>query len=119
MSTQTSIEWTEVTWNPTVGCSKISPGCAHGYAEVMARRLQAMKVKGYENGFKLTLLPHRLDEPLNRIRPNVAFFFKQWGSWGADGQKWDNKKNGRLLEGRTWGAVPVEHLYCSPTVEIA
>lgn len=73
MSTQTSIEWTEVTWNPTVGCSKISPGCAHCYAEVMARRLKAMGVKGYENGFKLTLLPYRLEEPLNRTRPTVYF----------------------------------------------
>src|SRR3990172_5309208 len=73
MSTKTSIEWTERTWNPTVGCSKISPGCAHCYAEVMAWRLKAMGVKGYENGFKLTLLPYRLEEPLNRARPTVYF----------------------------------------------
>src|SRR4030042_1527084 len=73
MSTQTSIEWTEQTWNPAVGGSKISPGCAHCYAEVMARRLKAMGVKGYENGFKLTLLPYRLEEPLNRTRPTVYF----------------------------------------------
>jgi len=253
MSTQTSIEWTEQTWNPTVGCSKISPGCAHCYAEVMARRLKAMGVKGYENGFKLTLLPYRLDEPLNRIRPTVyfvnsmsdlfhedipdnyirqvfdvirqapqhtfqvltkraermatfftdyepprnawigvtvedkkhglprlewlrqvpafirfvsveplledlgkmnlkgihwvivggesgpkarpmkqewvlnvkhqceqqkaAFFFKQWGGWGADGMKRAKKHNGRLLEGRTWDAVPAGHLYCEPELE--
>ncbi len=64
MSTKSRIEWTEQTWNPTVGCSKVSPGCAHCYAEVMARRLQAMGVNGYENGFALTLLPKRLDEPL-------------------------------------------------------
>jgi protein gp37 len=73
MSTKTSIEWTEHTWNPTVGCSKISPGCAHCYAEVMARRLKAMGVKGYENGFKLTLLPRRLDEPLERKQPTMYF----------------------------------------------
>ncbi|MBI5102129.1 MAG: phage Gp37/Gp68 family protein [Nitrospirae bacterium] len=255
MSTKTSIEWTEQTWNPTVGCSKISPGCAHCYAEVMARRLKAMRVKGYENGFKLTLLPHRLDEPLKRSKPtvyfvnsmsdifhdeipdtyirkvfdvirqapqhtfqvltkraermakffknyepprnawlgvtvedkkhglprldllrqvpafvrfvsveplledlgginlkhihwvivggesgpmsrpmkqewvlnvkrqceqqDVAFFFKQWGGWGADGQKRAKKQNGRLLQGRTWDAVPVGHLYCSATFESA
>ena len=57
MSTKTSIEWTEMTWNPAVGCSKVSPGCAHCYAEVMAKRLKAMRVKKYENGFALTLLP--------------------------------------------------------------
>lgn len=248
MSTQTSIEWTEQTWNPTVGCSKISPGCAHCYAEVMARRLKAMEVRGYENGFKLTLLPHRLNEPLKRSNPtvyfvnsmsdlfheeipnayirqvfdvirqapqhtfqvltkraermaaffndyepprnawlgvtvedkkhglprldllrqvpvfvrfvsveplledlgkmnlkgihwvivggesgpkarpmrqewilnvkhqceaqNIAFFFKQWGGWGADGQKRAKKQNGRLLQGRTWDAMPEAHAYC-------
>ena len=253
MSTQTSIEWTEQTWNPAVGCSKISPGCAHCYAEVMARRLKAMRVPGYENGFQLTLLPHRLEEPLNRTKPtvyfvnsmsdmfhkdipddyirqvfdvirrapqhtfqvltkraermaeffknydpprnawlgvtvedkkhglprldhlrqvpaairfisveplledlsrmnlkgihwvivggesgpkarpmrqewalnvkqqceaqNVAFFFKQWGGWGADGKKRSKKHNGRLLEGRTWDAVPDGHAYCSPALE--
>jgi protein gp37 len=73
MTTKTSIEWTEQTWNPTVGCSKVSPGCAHCYAEVMARRLKAMGVKGYENGFKLTLLPERLEEPLGRRVPTVYF----------------------------------------------
>ncbi len=247
MSTQTSIEWTEQTWNPVVGCSKMSPGCEHCYAEVMARRLQAMGVKGYENGFTLTLLPHRLEEPLRRSKrtvyfvnsmsdlfhegvpddyvhrvfdvirrapqhtfqvltkraermaaflgeheppPNawvgvtvddrthglprvdllrqvsarvrflsveplledlgalnltgihwvivggesgpqarpmkqewvlkikrqceeqgVAFFFKQWGGWGADGQKRAKRRNGRLLEGRTWDSVPTFALY--------
>lgn len=254
MTQLSNIEWTEVTWNPVVGCSKISPGCAHCYAEVMARRLKAMGVKGYENGFKLTLLPYRLDEPLNRIRSTVyfvnsmsdlfheeipddyiwqvfevirrapqhtfqvltkraermaeffknyepprnawlgvtvedkkhglprlewlrqvpafvrfvsveplledlgkmnlkgihwvivggesgpkarqmkpewvlnlkrqceqqkvAFFFKQWGGWGADGKKRAKKHNGRLLEGRTWDAVPAGHLYCSAALEI-
>ncbi len=249
MSTRTSIEWTEHTWNPTVGCSKVSPGCAHCYAEAMARRLQAMRVKGYENGFRLSLLPDRLEEPLRRKRPTlyfvnsmsdlfhedipidylcrvlgviqqapqhifqiltkraermarffqgrpppqnawlgvtvedrvhgiprleclrevpscvrfvsaeplledllevdlsgihwaivggesgpkarpmkrewvlklkeqcddqrVPFFFKQWGGWGADGKKRAKKLNGRLLNGRTWDAVPVQamHIY--------
>lgn len=248
MGQLSKIEWTEQTWNPTVGCSKISPGCAHCYAEVMARRLKAMGVKGYENGFNLTLLPYRLNEPLKRTRPtvyfvnsmsdlfhadipeafirqvfdvirqapqhtfqvltkraermatffqnyepprnawlgvtvedqqhglprldwlrqvpaavrfvsveplledlgsinlsgihwgivggesgpkarqmkqewvlnvkrqcerqNVAFFFKQWGGWGADGQKRAKKQNGRLLQGKTWDAVPAGHKYC-------
>jgi len=242
MATHSKIEWTEQTWNPAVGCSKVSPGCAHCYAEVMARRLQAMGVNGYANGFELTLLPERLEEPLKRKRPtvyfvnsmsdlfheeipdsyiqrvfevieqakqhtfqiltkraermaefmagrpapknawlgvtaenrahglpridllrtvdaqvrflsmeplledlgevdlsdihwvivggesgaqarpmqpewatniqrqcaeqNVAFFFKQWGGWGPDGEKRSKKRNGRLLEGRTWDGVP-------------
>ena len=70
---QSKIEWTERTWNPTVGCTKISQGCKHCYAEVMAHRLQAMGTPGYENGFKLTLLEHRLQEPLQRTKPTVYF----------------------------------------------
>jgi len=73
MSTQSRIEWTEVTWNPTVGCTKISPGCKNCYAETMARRLKAMGVRGYENGFRLTLMPQRLSEPLERRKPTVYF----------------------------------------------
>jgi protein gp37 len=73
MSTQSRIEWTEQTWNPTVGCTKISPGCKHCYAETMARRLKAMGVRGYENGFGLTLMPERLAEPLERRKPTVYF----------------------------------------------
>ena len=69
MATQTSIEWTEQTWNPITGCTKISPGCKHCYAETMARRLTAMGVRGYENGFELTLVPERLKEPLKRQKP--------------------------------------------------
>jgi protein gp37 len=243
MSTKTAIEWTEQTWNPAIGCSKTSAGCANCYAEVMAKRLKAMRVKGYENGFSLTILPQRLEEPIKRKRPavyfvnsmsdlfhehipdgyieqvlevirkspqhtfqiltkraermadffhgqtlpgnvwlgvsvenriqglprldylrkisssirfvsaeplledlgvvnlsglhwvivggesgpkarpmkhewvmnikgqcdakRVAFFFKQWGGWGADGKKRAKKHNGRLLEGRTWDAAPM------------
>jgi len=73
VTTQSSIEWTEQTWNPVTGCTKISPGCKHCYAETMARRLHAMGVHGYENGFDLTLLPERLLEPLKRRKPAVYF----------------------------------------------
>lgn len=73
MSTQTGIEWTERTWNPTVGCTKVSAGCKNCYAETMAKRLRAMGVRGYENGFRLTLIPERLSEPLRQRRPAVYF----------------------------------------------
>lgn len=242
MATNSAIEWTEQTWNPVVGCTKLSPGCKHCYAERMAERLEAIGVRGYENGFKLTLVPERLEEPLRRKKPtvyfvnsmsdlfhkdipdeyisrvfeiirktpqhtyqiltkradrlqkyflshaapvnawlgtsvenrkhglpridklrsvsatirflsieplledigeinltnihwvivggesgpkarpmkpewvmgikkqceqqNVAFFFKQWGGWGADGKKRSKKSNGRLLENRTWDDMP-------------
>lgn len=243
MANTSKIEWTERTWNPAVGCTKVSPGCKNCYAETMATRLKAMGTPGYEDGFKLKILPNRLDEPLkrktpttyfvnsmsdlfheeipfefieqvimtiekadwhtfqiltkraermeqffqnhsvpknawlgvtvedrnygvpridnlrrikadirflsveplledlgqinlsdihwvivggesgNRARPmssewvesirlqcteaDVAFFFKQWGGWGADGKKRAKKANGRILNGRTWDEMPI------------
>ncbi len=73
MSTKTQIEWTEQTWNPTTGCTKVSAGCKHCYAEVMAKRLKAMGANGYQNGFKLSLMPERLSQPLKRKKPTTYF----------------------------------------------
>jgi len=70
---QSNIEWTELTWNPVTGCNKISPGCKHCYAEVMARRLQAMGQSNYRNGFELTLQEHMLNRPLEWKRPQTIF----------------------------------------------
>lgn len=67
------IEWTEATWNPSIGCDKISAGCKHCYAEVMAKRLQAMRAPGYEDAFKFKIIPERLDMPL-RIKKPTRFF---------------------------------------------
>lgn len=241
---KSKIEWTEETWNPTTGCTKVSPGCKYCYAEVMANRLKAMGTPGYENGFEFTIMPERLVQPINKKKPtkyfvnsmsdlfhedmprtfldkimgvieltsqhvyqiltkrenemfeyfenkhvpeniwlgvtvenkkhgvpridklrnihatikflsieplledigeidltgihwvivggesgakarpmqkewalnikrqcdeqNVAFFFKQWGTWGADGVKRSKKSNGRILAGREWNAYPTE-----------
>lgn len=243
MATQSTIEWTEQTWNPSTGCTKVSPGCKNCYAEIMARRLHAMRAPGYENNFELAIHPSRLHQPISRRKPTIyfvnsmsdlfhedvpnsflddvfgvigatpqhtyqiltkraarlpeyfatrrcpknvwlgvsvedrkyglpridylrnvdahirflsveplledlgpmdlrdihwvivggesghkarpmrpewvtnvqtqastagaAFFFKQWGGWGADGVKRDKKANGRVLNGRTWDAYPV------------
>lgn len=60
----TKIEWTDKTWNPITGCTKFSAGCAHCYAEIMSRRLKAMGLGKYQNGFKLTLHEESLNEPL-------------------------------------------------------
>lgn len=240
---KTKIEWTEATWNPTTGCTKVSAGCKNCYAETMAKRLKAMGTPGYDNGFEFSLMPERLDHPLkvkkptrffvnsmsdlfheeipynyldrvfdvikstpqhqyqiltkreniladyfskrevprnvwlgvtvenrksknrievlsninaeirflsleplledlgklnlknihwaivggesgNKARPmkaiwalnikkqcetqNVAFFFKQWGTWGSDGLKRSKKANGRLLDGKEWNEYPAE-----------
>ncbi len=67
------IEWTEETWNPSVGCTKVSPGCKYCYAETMAKRLQSMGKPEYKNGFKFVLQPHRLGHPLTVKRPTLFF----------------------------------------------
>ena len=70
---KSKIEWTEQTWNPSVGCNKVSAGCKHCYAETMARRLKAMGTKGYENGFEFTVMPERLEQPLKIKKPTKFF----------------------------------------------
>ena len=73
MAQASSIEWTESTWNPVTGCTKISPGCAHCYAERMAKRLHAMGQERYRDGFKVTLQPDVVDLPLHWKRPRMIF----------------------------------------------
>jgi protein gp37 len=70
---QSSIEWTELTWNPVTGCNKISAGCKFCYAEVMSRRLEAMGMEKYRNGFKLTLHPQELNLPYTWRGSKVVF----------------------------------------------
>jgi protein gp37 len=73
MGTKSAIEWTEATWNPVTGCTKISPGCDHCYAERLALRLQAMGQANYANGFKLTIQERMLELPLRWKLPQVIF----------------------------------------------
>ncbi len=73
MSIRSSIEWTDTTWNPVTGCTKVSPGCKNCYAERMALRLQAMGQPNYANGFELTLHPRVLELPLRLKRPQTIF----------------------------------------------
>ncbi len=70
---KSKIEWTGSTWNPVTGCTKISPGCAHCYAERMARRLQAMGQPNYAQGFRLALHPQMLELPLQWKKPQTIF----------------------------------------------
>ena len=73
MADTSHIEWTDATWNPVTGCTKISPGCKHCYAERLARRLQLMGQANYRNGFKVTLQPHMLELPLRWKAPRRIF----------------------------------------------
>jgi len=85
MSDRSQIKWTDATWNPVRGCTKISPGCAHCYAETFAERFRGVPGHPYEQGFDLRL--------------RVPFFFKPLGGVR---KKW----NGRQLDGRTWDERP-------------
>ena len=73
MAQLSAIEWTEATWNPLTGCTKISPGCKNCYAERMAMRLQAMGQPNYAKGFALALHEHMLDAPLRWKKPRRVF----------------------------------------------
>jgi len=73
MSSTSAIEWTDATWNPVRGCTKISPGCKHCYAETFAERFRGVKGHPYEQGFDLRLVPEKLAEPLRWRKPKVIF----------------------------------------------
>ncbi len=73
MADRSAIEWTEATWNPITGCSKVSPGCAHCYAETFAERWRGVPQHPYEHGFDLQRWPKRLDQPLRWRRPRMIF----------------------------------------------
>ena len=73
MSTLSKIEWTETTWNPVTGCTKISHGCKHCYAERMSKRLQAMGMEKYRRGFEVIVHESVLQEPLRWKKPSLVF----------------------------------------------
>lgn len=73
MSLDSAIEWTDATWNPVRGCTKVSPGCKHCYAETFAERFRGVKGHPYEQGFDLRLVPEKLGEPLRWRVPKMIF----------------------------------------------
>ena len=73
MADRSTIEWTEATWNPVTGCDKVSPGCAHCYAETFAERWRGLADHPYEQGFDLRIWPGRLEQPLRWKRPRMVF----------------------------------------------
>jgi len=70
---QSSIEWTEMTWNPTTGCDKVSQGCKFCYAEIMSRRLKAMRVEKYKDNFEVRIHPKELKTPFTWKKPKIVF----------------------------------------------
>src|SRR5579884_3820198 len=73
MADHTTIEWTEATWNPVTGCDKVSPGCAHCYAETFAERFRGVPGHPYEQGFDLRRVPEKLFEPFRLPGPKMIF----------------------------------------------
>jgi len=73
MSEKSTIEWTDATWNPVRGCTKVSPGCKHCYAETFAERFRGVPAHPYEQGFDLRLVPEKLAEPLRWSSPKTVF----------------------------------------------
>lgn len=73
MAKTTAIEWTDATWNPVTGCTKISAGCDHCYAERFSERFRGTPRHPFENGFDLTLRPERIDQPLSWLKPRMIF----------------------------------------------
>lgn len=73
MSDHSKIEWTNATWNPLRGCTKVSPGCKHCYAETFAERFRGVRGHPYEQGFDLRLVPEKLTEPLSWSAPRMVF----------------------------------------------
>jgi len=73
MSATSAIEWTDATWNPVRGCTKISPGCKHCYAETFAERFRGVPGHPYEQGFDLKIVPHKLSDPLKWATPKTIF----------------------------------------------
>lgn len=73
MSTHSKIEWTNTTWNPVRGCTKISPGCKHCYAQVFAERFRGVPGHPYEQGFDLRMVPEKLYEPFSWVAPRMVF----------------------------------------------
>lgn len=73
MSVKSKIEWTDATWNPVRGCTKVSPGCVHCYAETFAERFRGVPGNPYEQGFDLRLVPEKLIEPIGWSKPRMVF----------------------------------------------
>jgi protein gp37 len=102
MATKTTIEWTESTWNPVTGCTKISPGCANCYAERLALRLQAMNQPNYANGFKLTLHDNVLEAPLKWKKPQMIFVNSMSDLFHEDVPEWFILKAFNVMRRAYW-----------------
>ncbi len=107
MAINSAIEWTEATWNPITGCTKISPGCKHCYAEKMSWRLKAMGQKNYRDGFNLRIHEHVFDYPLKWKKPRMIFVNSMSDLFHEDVPKDDIKRIFEVMRQAHWHTFQV------------
>ena len=107
MSATSTIEWTDATWNPVRGCTKISPGCKHCYAETFAERFRGVAGHPYEKGFDLRLVPERLADPLTWAHPKTIFVNSMSDLFHEDVPDWYIEQVARVMEMANWHTYQV------------
>lgn len=107
MSDNSTIEWTDATWNPVRGCTKISPGCKHCYAETFAERFRGVPGHPYEQGFDLRLIPEKLAEPLKWGTPKTIFVNSMSDLFHEDVPDWYVEQVVRVMEMANWHTYQV------------
>jgi protein gp37 len=107
MSANSTIEWTDATWNPVRGCTKISPGCKHCYAETFAERFRGVPGHPYEQGFDLRLIPEKLAEPLRWQTPKTIFVNSMSDLFHEDVPDWYVERVASVMEMASWHTYQV------------
>jgi protein gp37 len=107
MSANSTIEWTDATWNPVRGCTKISPGCKHCYAETFAERFRGVPGHPYEQGFDLRLIPEKLAEPLKWSSPKTIFVNSMSDLFHEDVPDWYVEQVARVMQMANWHTYQV------------
>ena len=107
MSENSKIEWTDTTWNPLRGCTKISPGCKHCYAEAFAERFRGTPDHPYQQGFDLRLVPEKLSEPLKWSSPKMIFVNSMSDLFHQDVPDWYIEQVARVMLSAGWHTFQV------------
>lgn len=107
MSANSTIEWTDATWNPVRGCTKISPGCKHCYAETFAERFRGVPGHPYEQGFDLRLVPEKLAEPLRWRTPKTIFVNSMSDLFHEGVQDWYIERVAKVMQMANWHTYQV------------
>ena len=107
MSVTSHIEWTDATWNPVRGCTKISPGCKHCYAETFAERFRGVKDHPYEQGFDLRIVPHKLAEPLRWAKSKMIFVNSMSDLFHPDVPDWYIEQIAHVMKLANWHTYQV------------